>query len=152
MKYILDTNVISELINAKPNLNVIAFLDTLDEKDIYLNVITIGEIYFGIEKLQNSKKKKRNAFTSYGFTNSKFLLNNQYVKSAIKEYSKDFLLQYFIFVTIPKILNTVQPVRNEAAHGEATSIKECIEFRRKVIGIRESGILCELIGFLRGLD
>lgn len=59
MKYILDTNIISELINTKPNPNVIAFLDTLNEKDIYLTVITIGEIYFGIEKLPSGKKKDK---------------------------------------------------------------------------------------------
>ncbi len=78
---------------------------------------------------------------------NKFLLNNQYVKSTIKEYSKNFLLRYFIFVTIPKTINAVQSVRNEAAHGETTSFKECIELRSKIVGIGESGVLCEFISF-----
>lgn len=34
-------------------------MDSLDEKDIYLTAITIGEISFGIEKLPNSKKKDK---------------------------------------------------------------------------------------------
>jgi len=59
LKYILDTNIISELININPNSKVIAFMDSLDEKDIYLTAITIGEISFGIEKLPNSKKKDK---------------------------------------------------------------------------------------------
>lgn len=59
MKYILDTNIISELINSNPNPKVLNFLNTLKEKDIYLSSITIGEIYFGIQKLPHGKKQKK---------------------------------------------------------------------------------------------
>ena len=59
MKYILDTNIISELINTNPNPKVLNFLNTLNEKDIYLSSITIGEIYFGIQKLPSGKKQKK---------------------------------------------------------------------------------------------
>ena len=59
MKYILDTNIISELINSNPNPKVLNFLNTLNEKDIYLSSITIGEIYFGIQKLPHGKKQKK---------------------------------------------------------------------------------------------
>ena len=59
MKYILDTNIISELINTNPNPKVLNFLNTLKEKDIYLSSITIGEIYFGIQKLPQGKKQKK---------------------------------------------------------------------------------------------
>lgn len=58
MKYLLDTNIISELISKKPNLNVINFISCLDEKTLYLSVITIGEIKFGIEILKSSSKKQ----------------------------------------------------------------------------------------------
>ena len=59
MKYILDTNIISELINSNPNPKVLNFLNTLKEKDIYLSSITIGEIYFGIQKLPYGKKQTK---------------------------------------------------------------------------------------------
>jgi len=59
LKYILDTNIISELINSNPNPKVLNFLNTLKEKDIYLSSITIGEIYFGIQKLPHGKKQKK---------------------------------------------------------------------------------------------
>ena len=58
MKYILDTNIISELINTNPNKRVLNFLNTLEEQEIYLSAITIGEIYFGIQKLSHGKRQK----------------------------------------------------------------------------------------------
>jgi len=58
LKYLLDTNIISELTKTTPNENVISFLGTIKEQDIYLSVITIGEISFGIHKLQSQKKRE----------------------------------------------------------------------------------------------
>jgi len=57
MKVILDTCVISELVTKKPNPQVVAFVDGLDDDDIFLSVITIGEIIKGIEKLADSPRK-----------------------------------------------------------------------------------------------
>lgn len=59
MNYLLDTNVISELISKQPNKKVVEWLDRLDPHTIYLSVITIGEIRKGIEKLPSSKRKQR---------------------------------------------------------------------------------------------
>ena len=59
MKYLLDTNIISELIKPTPNSNVVSFLDSLNEDDVFISVITIGEIQFGIQKLPSSKKKEQ---------------------------------------------------------------------------------------------
>jgi tRNA(fMet)-specific endonuclease VapC len=58
MKYLLDTCVISELIAKQPQPNVVEFVDALDPDDVYLSVITIGEITKGIEKLPKSKRKQ----------------------------------------------------------------------------------------------
>lgn len=58
MKYLLDTCVISELISKQPNPDVIGFVDALDPEDVFLSVITIGEIAKGIEKLPKSKRKQ----------------------------------------------------------------------------------------------
>ncbi|MCC7117546.1 MAG: type II toxin-antitoxin system VapC family toxin [Anaerolineales bacterium] len=58
MKHLLDTCVISELISKHPNPYVIEFVDALDQDDVFLSVITIGEIAKGIEKLPNSKRKR----------------------------------------------------------------------------------------------
>jgi len=58
MKYLLDTCVISELVTKNPNPHVVAFIDALDPEDVFLSVITIGEIVKGIEKLTASKRKQ----------------------------------------------------------------------------------------------
>ena len=58
MKYLLDTCVISELITKNPDPHVVAFADSLEPDDVFLSVITIGEIVKGIEKLPTSKRKQ----------------------------------------------------------------------------------------------
>src|SRR3712207_4080271 len=57
MRYLLDTNVISELIAKQPNANVVQWIDARDPSGVYLSVITIGELRKGIEKLPDSKRK-----------------------------------------------------------------------------------------------
>ena len=57
MKALLDTCVISELVSKQPNSKVVEYVDGLDPEDVYLSVITIGEIVKGIEKLPSSRRK-----------------------------------------------------------------------------------------------
>jgi tRNA(fMet)-specific endonuclease VapC len=59
MRYLLDTNVISELVAKQPNTHVVDWLDQLDPDSLYLSVITIGELRKGIEKLPNSQRKDK---------------------------------------------------------------------------------------------
>jgi len=58
MKCLLDTCVVSELVARQPNQKVVEFADTLDSDDVYLSIITVGEITKGIEKLSKSKRKQ----------------------------------------------------------------------------------------------
>lgn len=58
MSFLLDTNVISELVASKPNPGVIHWLENLDSEDVFLSVVTIGELKRGIEKLSDSNRKK----------------------------------------------------------------------------------------------
>ena len=57
MKVLLDSCVISELITKQTNPKVVEYVDSLDLEDIYLSVITIGEVVKGIEKLAKSHRK-----------------------------------------------------------------------------------------------
>ena len=57
MKYLLDTCAISELVAKKPNPKVVDWIDSIDPDSTYLSVITIGEIWKGIEKLADSRRK-----------------------------------------------------------------------------------------------
>ena len=59
MKYLLDTNIISELITKQPDQMVLEFLSSIDENDTYLSVITLGEIKAGIENVKNIDKKDK---------------------------------------------------------------------------------------------
>jgi tRNA(fMet)-specific endonuclease VapC len=54
----LDTNIVSELISKKPNTKVLEFISSINENDVLLSVVTIGEIKSGIEKLEDSKRKE----------------------------------------------------------------------------------------------
>jgi toxin FitB len=58
VKYLLDTNVISELVARQPNPSIVQWIDSLDPGSVYLSVITIGELRKGIEKLPDSKRKQ----------------------------------------------------------------------------------------------
>jgi toxin FitB len=50
LSFLLDTNVISEFAKAKPNPSVIAWLGSVRSTDLFLSVITLGEIRKGIER------------------------------------------------------------------------------------------------------
>jgi predicted nucleic acid-binding protein len=57
VKYLLDTNVLSELVARQPNQQVVRWIDDLDTESVYLGVITIGELRKGIEKMPDSPRK-----------------------------------------------------------------------------------------------
>jgi len=59
MSYLLDTNVISEFVNASPNLAVQRWLAEHEAAGLFLSVITVGEIQQGIIRLSPSKKRER---------------------------------------------------------------------------------------------
>ena len=62
MAYLLDTNVISELRKGrKANADLRAWFDKLDPEDLYLSVLTIGEIRRGIESIR--RRDHRSAMT-----------------------------------------------------------------------------------------
>lgn len=59
MSYLIDTNVISELVKGKQNAKVVKWFESVSDQDLYLSALTIGEIRKGIEKIQNSEKKEK---------------------------------------------------------------------------------------------
>lgn len=59
MKYLLDTCVISEVIKKVPNSNVLTWLAEQDENNLYLSVLTLGEIQKGIEKSPDPNRRKK---------------------------------------------------------------------------------------------
>lgn len=55
--YLLDTNVISELVKLRPEAKVVSWVQTTSEELLYLSVLTIGEIRNGIDSLPRSNKR-----------------------------------------------------------------------------------------------
>jgi len=52
MTYLLDTNVISELRRRQPDPGVLEWYETVPSAQLFLSVLTIGEIRVGIERLR----------------------------------------------------------------------------------------------------
>lgn len=55
--FLLDTNVISELIKARPHPRVVAWIDATDESLLYLSVLTLGEIRKGVVALADASRR-----------------------------------------------------------------------------------------------
>ncbi len=58
MNYILDTNVISELVAARPDPKVVEWIQSIDSDQVFLSVIAVGELKKGIEKLPDNDRKR----------------------------------------------------------------------------------------------
>jgi len=59
MSYLIDTNVISEIVRPKPNQKVLNWFETVPNQSIYISVLTLGEIRKGIEKIELRERKEK---------------------------------------------------------------------------------------------
>ena len=59
MSYLLDTNVVSELVRAKPDKNVLNWFGQTPDDALYLSALTIGEIRKGVERLADSSRREK---------------------------------------------------------------------------------------------
>lgn len=50
MRYLLDTNIVSELRRKIPNANVVEWFQEINHEHLYLSCLTIGELKFGAQK------------------------------------------------------------------------------------------------------
>ena len=55
--FLLDTNVISELVKPRPEPRVTAWIDATDESLLYVSVLTMGEIRKGVTSLLDSARR-----------------------------------------------------------------------------------------------
>lgn len=55
--FLLDTNIISELIKPKPYSGVTRWIASIDESLLYLSVLTLGEIRKGITLLPQASRR-----------------------------------------------------------------------------------------------
>ncbi len=59
MNYLIDTNVISELVALKPHPGVLQWFTTIPTHQVFLSVLTLGEIRKGIEKIQKPIRQQQ---------------------------------------------------------------------------------------------
>src|SRR5271163_533822 len=57
--FLLDTNCISEVVAAKPDARVLAWLEAVDEGLLHLSVLTLGEIRKGVATLPQSRRRSQ---------------------------------------------------------------------------------------------
>jgi predicted nucleic acid-binding protein len=57
LSYLIDTNVLSELRKRRPDENVVRWFSTRPATNLYLSVLTLGELHKGIEGLPEGERK-----------------------------------------------------------------------------------------------
>ena len=64
-RFLLDTNVISELRKIKPDGAVVAWLETLRVEQIFLSAVTMGELQDGVELTRRQDPAKAREIESF---------------------------------------------------------------------------------------
>jgi len=59
VSFLLDTNVVSEWVRPRPNPGVVAWLAGADEDRVFVSVITLAELRYGIERMAAGNRRKR---------------------------------------------------------------------------------------------
>jgi len=64
-RYLLDTNIVSEVRKPRPHGGVVAWIEELREDQLYISAVTIGELQRGIERTRSQDKPKALAIESW---------------------------------------------------------------------------------------
>jgi predicted nucleic acid-binding protein len=59
MSYLLDTNIISELVCPKPAKAVLGWFDDVPSEALHISVLTLGEIRKGIKQMGKSTRREK---------------------------------------------------------------------------------------------
>jgi predicted nucleic acid-binding protein len=59
VSFLLDTNVVSEWIKPRPNAGVMQWTDSTDEDRIFLSVISLVELRYGIDRMASGRRQRR---------------------------------------------------------------------------------------------
>ena len=56
--YLLDTNIVSELRKSRPHGAVLAWIAALQDREIFLSALTLGELQAGVERTRRQDTEK----------------------------------------------------------------------------------------------
>jgi len=59
MSFLLDTNVVSEWVKLRPDRSVAAWLAAVDEDRVFISVVTLAELRYGIERMTTGSRRNR---------------------------------------------------------------------------------------------
>ena len=59
MSYLLDTNVVSELVRVRPHAGVVGWVGNQPADALHLSVLTLGEIRSGVERVADRRRRER---------------------------------------------------------------------------------------------
>jgi predicted nucleic acid-binding protein len=118
--YLLDTNVISEIMTTEPNQRVIDFLAHL--KESYLSIITLHELYYGLQLLPEGQRrntiasKLQNLLTHYNDyiipINQAIALQAAVLRADAKQQGRIVHLADALIASTAKVNNWIVATRN----------------------------------------
>jgi len=59
MSFLLDTNAVSEWVKPRPDPGLIGWMEAADEDRVFLSVVSLAELSYGVERLPVGKRRKR---------------------------------------------------------------------------------------------
>jgi toxin FitB len=59
VNFLLDTDAVSEWVNRQPDPGVIRWMESVDEDRVFLSVISLGELRYGVERMAAGARRRR---------------------------------------------------------------------------------------------
>jgi len=59
VSFLLDTNAISEWVKPRPNSGLIGWMEAADEDRIFISVVSLAELHYGVERMARGKRRSR---------------------------------------------------------------------------------------------
>jgi len=59
VSFLLDTNAISEWVKPRPNPGLIGWMEASDEDRIFISVVSLAELHYGVERMARGKRRSR---------------------------------------------------------------------------------------------
>jgi predicted nucleic acid-binding protein len=59
VNFLLDTNAVSEWVKPRPNPGLVGWMESADEDRIFLSVVSLAELCYGVERMAPGRRRNR---------------------------------------------------------------------------------------------
>jgi len=59
VSFLLDTNSVSEWVKPQPNPGLIGWMESVDEDRIFLTIVSLAELRYGVERMAAGRRRNR---------------------------------------------------------------------------------------------